>query len=114
MVTKKSDKQGKWILIGDIRVRFPSNRSTSSTYEQQRSQHNNKDTRAGRLLTYNGQVCPVLIPTGHTNEASELHKLHNVCVAFRGRDGGNLLQLFRDILSAIYENIITVDNVEEF
>jgi hypothetical protein len=62
-------------------------------------------------------VCPVLIPTEHTSEASEdasLRIVHIACAAFRGRDGGNLLRLFRDTLSTIYENIITLDSVEAF
>ena len=62
-------------------------------------------------------MCPVFISIGDTSEASEdasLHRVHIVCAAFRGRDGGSLLQLFRDTLSTIYENIITLDNVEAF
>jgi hypothetical protein len=69
------------------------------------------------MLTYNGQVCPVLIPTRYPSEASEdasLHRVHNACAAFRGRDGGSLLRLLRNTLSASYENIITLDSVEAF
>jgi hypothetical protein len=117
VATKNSDKQGEWILTGDIRVRFPNSRSSSSTYKQQRCQHSNKDTRAERLLTYSGQVRPIFVPERHTSEASEdasLHRVHIACATFRGRDGGSLLQLFRDTLSTIYENIITLDSVEAF
>ncbi len=73
--------------------------------------------KGGTLATYSGQVCPVFIPTRHTSEASEdasLHRVHIACATLRGRDGGSLLQLFRDTLSAIYENIITLDSVEAF
>jgi len=69
------------------------------------------------MLTYSGQVCPVFIPTRHTSEASEdvsLHRVHIACASFRGRAGGSLMQLFRDKLSAIYENIINLDSVEAF
>jgi hypothetical protein len=57
VVTRKSEhQQGAWILTGDIRVRFPISRAAISAYEQQRAQHNNKDPKAERLLTYEGQV----------------------------------------------------------
>ena len=60
VVTKKLDKhQGDWILTGDIRVRFPSPRATSTVYEQQRKQHNNRDTQPSRLIGHTGQVCPI-------------------------------------------------------
>jgi hypothetical protein len=72
VVTKKTDKQqGEWTTTGDIRVRFATSRAAKSAYEQQRSQHNNRDTQAERMLTYTEHVCPVLLPIGHTNEASE-------------------------------------------
>jgi hypothetical protein len=45
VVTKKTDKQqGEWITIGNIRVRFATNKAAKSAYEQQRSHHNNRDT----------------------------------------------------------------------
>ena len=93
VVTKKTDKQqGDWTTTGDIIVRFATSRAAKSAYEQQRSQHNNRDTQAERLLTYTRQICPVLLSRGHTDEASEdasLHRLHVSCVAFRGLDAGN-------------------------
>ena len=69
------------------------------------------------MLTYTGQVCLVLISTKHTNETPEkasLHKIHIACATFVGRDGGSLLHLFRDTLSAIYENILNLDCVDTF
>jgi len=46
-VTKKTDKQqGEWTTTGDIRVRFTASKAAKSAYEQQRSQHNNRDTQA--------------------------------------------------------------------
>ena len=64
------------------------------------------------MLTYTGNVCPVLLPTDHTSEASEdasLHRLHFSCAAFRGLDAGSLLQLFKDILNDIYDSTISLD-----
>lgn len=116
VVTKKVDKHhGEWTTTRDIRVTFASSRAAKSAYEQQRSQHNNKDTQVKRLLTYTGHVCPVLLPTGHTSEASEdasLHRLHVSCDAFRGHDAGSLLQLFKDSLRDIYGNTINLDGAE--
>ena len=55
IVTRKTEKQqGEWTLPGDIRVRFPSARAAASAYEQQRTQHHNRDTQASRLLSYTG------------------------------------------------------------
>ena len=118
VVTKKSDQQqGAWILTGDIRVRFPSNREATSAYAQQRNQHNNRDPKAERLLTHGGQVSPTIIPSGHNIEASEdatSHRLHVSCATFRGKDGAGLLQLFRDSLSKTYENILALDTTDDF
>ena len=115
-MTKKTDKQqGDWTTTSDIRVRFATSRAAKSAYEQQRSHHNNRDTQAERLLTYRGHVCPVLLPTWHTNEASEdasLHRLHVSCAAFRGLDAGSLLQLFKDSLKDIYDNTISLDGAD--
>ena len=66
-------------------------------------------------MTYTGHACPVLIPTRHTNEASEdasLHRLHVSCAAFRGLDAGSLLQLFKDSLKDIYDNNISLDGAD--
>ena len=69
VVTKKTGKQkGEWTTTGDITVRFATSRAAKLAYEHQRSQHNNRDTHAERLLTYLGHVCLVLILTGHTNK----------------------------------------------
>ena len=44
--TKKMDKQqGEWTTTGDIRVRFAISKAAKSAYEQQRNQHNNRDTQ---------------------------------------------------------------------
>jgi hypothetical protein len=106
------EQQGEWITTGDIRVRFATDRAAKSADEQQRIQHNNRDKQADRLRTYTGHVCPVLLPTGHNNEASEdasLHRLHVSSAAFRGLDAGRLLQLFKDSLKDVYENTISLD-----
>ena len=103
------------VTIGDIRVRFATSKAARAAYEQQRNQHNNRDTQAERLLTYTGQVSPVFIPSGHHSEASRdatLHKLHISSAAFRGLDSGSLLQLFKDSLKDIYENIISLDTAD--
>jgi hypothetical protein len=109
-VTKKSaDQQGTWTLIGDIRDRFSSARAAKAAYNKQRKQHNNKHTRTERLLTYNGQVCPTLIQSGHTNEESHDASLHTVYASshiFWGRDGTSLHKLFRDSLLAHYEALL--------
>ncbi len=65
------------------------------------------------MLTYTENVCPLLLPTDHTSEASEdasLHRLHFSSAAFRGLDAGSLLQLFKDILKDIYDNTISLDS----
>ena len=116
VITKKTDKQqGEWTTTGDIRVRFATSRAAKSAYEQQRNQHNNRDTHAERLLTYTWHVCLVFLPTGHTSEASEdasLHRLHVSCAAFRGLDAGSLLQLFKDSLKDVYDNTISLDGAD--
>jgi hypothetical protein len=116
VVAKKSkQQQGAWIFTGDIGVRFPNNQASIAAYDQQRAQHNNRDPKAERLLAYTGQVSPILFPTGHNNEASgdaSLHRLHVACAVFRGKDGANLLQLFRDSMSTTYEIIHALDTVE--
>jgi len=77
MVTRKSDKhQGDWILIGDIRVRFPSHRAASTVYDQQCKQHNNIDTQSSRLIGHTRLVCPILIPSVHSGETSHDDSLH--------------------------------------
>jgi hypothetical protein len=51
-------------------IRFGSARADISAYQQQSTQQHNINTRAERLLTYNGQVCHILKPSSHTNEES--------------------------------------------
>jgi len=118
VVTRKSDhQQGAWILTGDIRVRFPSSRASISAYNQQRAQHNNRDPKAERLLTYGGQISPTLIPLYHINEALEdasLHRLHVSSASFRGIDGVGLLRISRDNVGKTYENILALDTADDF
>jgi hypothetical protein len=112
-VTKKSDKhQGDWILTGDIRVRFPSPRVASTVYDQQRKQHNNRNTQSSQLIGHAGHVCPIIIPTCHSGETSQddsLHKAYVACPASRGKDHNGIHQLFRDSLREIYDNIFDID-----
>jgi hypothetical protein len=96
----------------DIRVRFPSARAAGSTYEQQRSQHHNRNTHADRLLGHTRQICPTLIPKGRTGETAQddtLHKAFVSCANFRGKDSNNLLQLFRDSLQELYDMLYDID-----
>jgi hypothetical protein len=113
VVTKKSDKhQGDWIMMGDIRVRFPNPRSAGTVYEQQRKQHNNKDTQSAPLIGHIGQVCPSIIPEDHNLETSQdesLHKVYISCSAFRGKDINGINQLFRDNLRETYDTIFDID-----
>ena len=110
VVTKK--QHGEWITTGDIRVRFPSATAAGSTYEQQRSQHHNRNTQADRLLGHTWQVFPTLIPTRHTGETAyddSLHKAFVSCANFRGKDINSLLQLFRDSLQELYDKQYDID-----
>ncbi len=51
VVTRKAEQhQGEWITTGDIKVRFPSARAAVIAYEQQKTQHQNRDTYADRLF----------------------------------------------------------------
>ena len=62
-------------------------------------------------------MCPILIPTYHTNEElgdASLHHIHVACTTFGSKDGASLLQLFRDILREIYEYMIIMDNAKAF
>ena len=87
-------------------VRFPSPRAEGMAYEQQRKQHNNRYTHASRLLGHTGQVCPTLIPIGHSGETSQddsLHKLYTLCSAFIGKPN------FFDNLREIYDRLFEID-----
>ena len=113
IVTKKADQhQGGWIATSDIRVRFPSARAAIIAYEQQRNQQNNRDNHAERLLGHTWQVCPTLIPTGHSGETTQddtIHKAYVACTNFRGKDNSNLLQLFRDSLQELNDKLFDLD-----
>ena len=107
----KSD-HGEWTTKGDIKVRFSSARAAATSYEQQRARYHNKDTQAERLMSYTGQVCPVLIPSGHTGETSQDDSFHKVYIAsqmFRGKDHVGLHQLFRDNVHEIYDKLVSID-----
>ncbi len=112
-VTKKADKrQGVSLLTGDIRVRFPSARVATTSYEHQRTRHDNKDTYTYRLLTYTVQELPAIIPIGHTNEESQdasLHKAYIACQMPRGFDGGSMQQLFLVNILEVYDYILLSD-----
>ena len=99
-------------MTGDIRVRFPRPRAASTIYDQRRKQHNNRDTQSSRLIGHTGQVCPILIPSGHSGETSQddsLHKAYISCPAFRGKDSNGIHRLFRDSLREIYDKIFDID-----
>jgi hypothetical protein len=54
----------------------------------------------------------VLIPTGHTKEASQddtLHKVYPSSPNFREKDHAGLHQLFRDCTQEIYDRIVSLD-----
>ena len=96
----------------DIRVRFSSARGAGSAYEQQRSQHHNRNTHADRLLGHTRQVCPPLIPTRHSGETAQVdtpHKAFVACANFRGKDNNILLQVFRDIFHELYDKLYDID-----
>ena len=70
------------------------------------------NTHADRLLGHTGQVCPTLIPSGHTGEIAQDDSLHNAFVSFanfRGKDSSSLLQLFRDSLQELYDKLYGID-----
>jgi len=61
------------------------------------------------MLTYNGQVCHSLIPSGHTNEESQDPSLHRVFASshmFRGRDGIGIPTMLRERLQTHYEALL--------
>jgi len=67
------------------------------------------------LLTHDGHVSPILIPSGHVgNESSEasLHKAYVSCELLRGKDNGELPTIFKDILKETYEDILLNDKDE--
>ena len=106
VVTKKTKPTRDWTLTGDIRVRFPSKRSTVTAYEQQRAHVKSKNDGKTRLLTHDGLISPTFIPTRHYGNKSDDSTLHNVFVArelLKGKDIGALLTLFRDSLAKHYD-----------
>jgi hypothetical protein len=117
VVTKRSDTAGSWVTTGDIRVRFASARAAITAYHQQRTQQNKKETKADRLLNHTGQVCHMLIPSGHTNETSQdptLHKAYASSQMFRGLDNNSISQLFKQSLQAHYELLLEEVGEKEF
>jgi hypothetical protein len=108
VVTKKiGGSHRAWKLTRDIRVRFSSARSAKQAYEQNRG-HYYKDTDTSRLLTYNGCVNLVIIPTGHLGDESDdptLHKVFISCTHFKGKDNGALHALVKDNLAEQYEDL---------
>ena len=64
------------------------------------------------MLGHTGQVCPTLIPTGHTGETAQddsLHKAFVSCANFWGKDNSNLLKLFWDSLQELYGRQYDID-----
>jgi hypothetical protein len=115
IVTKKHNNSNEWHLTGHIRARFPSKRSVLSAYNQQRAPVRNAEDVNNRLLTHDGHISPILIPTGHVgNESSEasLNKAYVSCELLRGKDNGELPTIFRDSLKDNYEDILLNDKDE--
>jgi hypothetical protein len=105
VVTKKiGGPQGTWTLTGDIKIRFPSARSAKQTYAQQRGQ-NHRDRGTSRMLTHDGRVSPVIIPTWHLGEEADdpsLHQTYIACANFRGKENGAIQPFIQDNLAEIY------------
>ena len=115
VVTKKDKSINEWHLTGDIRVRFPSKRSVLSAYNQQRALVRHADDGNNRLLTHDGHISPILIPSKHVgNESFEasLHKAYVSCELLRGKDNGELSAIFRDNLKETYEDMLLSDKDE--
>jgi hypothetical protein len=67
------------------------------------------------LLTHDGHISPILIPTGHVrNESTKasLHKAYVSCDLLRGKDSRELPTVFRDNLKEIYEDIMLNDKAK--
>jgi len=70
------------------------------------------DTQSSRLIGHTGQVCPILIPSGHSGETSQDDSLHKAYIsrsAFKGKDSNGIHKLFRDSLREIYDKIFDID-----
>ena len=83
-----------------------------SAYDQHREPVRNAEDGNNRLLTHDGHISPILIPTGHVgNELTEasLHKAYVSCELLRGKDIGELPTIFRDNLKDTYEDILLND-----
>ena len=64
------------------------------------------------MIGHTGQVCPILIPSGHSGETSQddsLHKAYISCPAFRGKDSNGIRHIFRDSLREIYDKTFDID-----
>ncbi len=62
-----------------------------------------------RLLTYNDNVSPIIIPTRHMGEESDdpsLHKISISCAIFRGKDNNTLRSFLQDSLAEQYDEIV--------
>lgn len=67
------------------------------------------DRDTSRLLTHNGSVSPVIIPTRHMGEESNDPFLHTIFITganFRGKDNGALQPYLQDSLSKQYDEIL--------
>ena len=91
---------------------IPHRESGGNSTRATRNQQHNRDTHADSVLGHTRQVCPTLIPTGHSRETSQddtLQKAFVACTNFRGKDNDNLLQLFRDSLHELYDRLYDID-----
>ena len=69
------------------------------------------------MLTYIGQICHTLIPSGHTNEESQGPSLHVVYASsrrFRGRDNIGIRALLRESLQAHYEALLDDNGNQDY
>jgi hypothetical protein len=61
------------------------------------------------MLTHDGRVSPVIIPTGHMGEESGDPFLHKILISFAtftGKDNGAIQSYLQDILAEIYEELL--------
>ncbi len=67
--------------------------AAATAYDQQRAHHHTRDLNTDRLISHTEQVCPAIIPTGHTKESAQDDSLHKVFLSsnkFRGKDHAGL------------------------
>ena len=101
--TQKCNQKGDWMLTRDIKVRFSNANFTKTVYKQQRESVRCKERSKTiyMLLTHDGYINPVMIPSGLKGEESEdplLHKLFISCDTLRGRDNFALHTYYKTIL----------------